>query len=103
MNWSYRLGWLFFRSIYSTYFRWRVYHPERVPLEGPVILAANHASFIDPPLVGAGIRRMVNFLARDTLFDVPIVGAVLRSWKVVPVDRDGGGGGRVEGHPRSAS
>jgi 1-acyl-sn-glycerol-3-phosphate acyltransferase len=92
MNWSYRLGWLFFRTAFSTYFRWQVHHPEHVPAEGPVILAANHASFIDPPLVGAGIRRMVNFLARDTLFDVPVVGAVLRSWKVVPVDRDGGGG-----------
>jgi 1-acyl-sn-glycerol-3-phosphate acyltransferase len=92
MNWSYRLGWLFFRAVFVLYFRWRAHHPERVPSEGPVILAANHASFIDPPLVGAGLRRMVNYLARDTLFDVPLVGAVLRSWKVVPVDRDGGGG-----------
>jgi 1-acyl-sn-glycerol-3-phosphate acyltransferase len=63
-----------------------------VPREGPVILASNHASFLDPPLVGSGLRRMVNYLARDTLFDAPLVGAVLRSWKVVPVDRDGGGG-----------
>jgi 1-acyl-sn-glycerol-3-phosphate acyltransferase len=43
-------------------------------------------------LVGSGIRRMVNFLARDTLFEIPVVSAVLRSWKVVPVDREGGGG-----------
>jgi 1-acyl-sn-glycerol-3-phosphate acyltransferase len=35
---------------------------------------------------------MVNYLARNTLFDVPILAAMLRSWKVVPVDRDGGGG-----------
>ncbi len=92
MHWSYRLGWLFFRGLYATYFRWRVVDPQNVPTEGPVILASNHASFIDPPLVGAGIRRMVNFLARDTLFDIPVVGAMLRSWKVVPVDREGGGG-----------
>ncbi len=92
MHWSYRLGWLFFRGLYATYFRWRVVDPQNVPTNGPVILASNHASFIDPPLVGAGIRRMVNFLARDTLFDLPVVGALLRSWKVVPVDREGGGG-----------
>jgi 1-acyl-sn-glycerol-3-phosphate acyltransferase len=92
MNFSYRIGWCFFRLVYSTYFRWRVFNPGRVPKEGPVILASNHASFIDPPLVGAGLDRAVNYLARKTLFDVPILAALLRSWKVVPVDREGGGG-----------
>lgn len=92
MNWSYRLGWIFFRAAFATWFRARFLHASRVPKDGSVILAANHASFIDPPLVGAGLSRMVNYLARDTLFDVPGLGAVLRSWKVVPVDREGGGG-----------
>ncbi len=92
MNPSYRIGWHAFRFIYATYFRWRVYHPERVPSGGSVILASNHASFIDPPLVGAGLQRAVNYLARNTLFDVPVVGSLLRSWTVVPVDREGGGG-----------
>lgn len=92
MNFSYRLGWLFFRAVFKIYFRWRVYNPERVPLQGGVILAANHASYIDPPLVGAGVPRMINFLARETLFHVPVLAAILRSWKVVPVDRDAGTG-----------
>jgi len=92
MNWSYRLGWIFFRTLFATYLPTRFHNGERVPARGPVILASNHASFIDPPLVGAGFNRMVNYLARNTLFDVPILAALLRSWKVVPVDRDGGGG-----------
>ncbi|HXJ56601.1 MAG TPA: lysophospholipid acyltransferase family protein [Verrucomicrobiae bacterium] len=92
MNWSYRLGWICFRTLFATYLPCRFYNRERIPAHGPVILASNHASFIDPPLVGAGFNRMVNYLARDTLFDVPILAALLRSWKVVPVDRDGGGG-----------
>lgn len=91
MNPSYFIGWTFFRLIYATYFRWRVFHPERVPLTGPVILAANHASFIDPPLVGCGVRREINYLARESLFRWPGVGALLRSWNAVPVDREGGG------------
>ena len=92
MNWSYWLGSICFRIVYTIYFRYRVIDPGHVPASGPVILASNHASFIDPPLVGAGIPRMVNFLGRDTLFKVPVLGALLRSWKVVPVDRDGAGG-----------
>lgn len=93
MNLSYRLGWLFFRFIYATYFRWKVFNAERVPKEGPVILASNHASFLDPPLVGSGFNRRCNFLARESLFRFWGIGALLRSWQAVPVDRDGGGAG----------
>ena len=91
MNLSYRIAWVGFRAVYATYFRWRVFNPERVPRTGPVILAANHASFIDPPLVGSGLTRDINYLARESLFRFPVVGAILRSWNAVPVDRDGGG------------
>jgi 1-acyl-sn-glycerol-3-phosphate acyltransferase len=91
MNFVYSLGWVSFRLLYATYFRWRVFNSERVPLKGPVILASNHASFLDPPLVGAGLRRGVNYLARDTLFRFPVMGWLLRKWECVPVDREGGG------------
>ena len=91
MNLSYRIGWNVFRAVYVTYFRWRVFNPENVPLQGGVILASNHASFLDPPLVGAGLRRDINYLARESLFRFPVIGALLRSWNSVPVDRDGGG------------
>jgi len=91
MNFVYFLGWCGFRALYATYFRWRVFNAERVPPTGPVILASNHASFLDPPLVGSGLRRGINYLARESLFRFPGVGWVLRKWNSVPVDRDGGG------------
>jgi 1-acyl-sn-glycerol-3-phosphate acyltransferase len=82
---------LLFRFAFATYFRWRVFNPERVPRTGPVILASNHASILDPPLVGSGLTRGCNYLARETLFRFPGIGALLRSWQAVPVDREGGG------------
>lgn len=91
MNLLYRIGWCFFRALFATYFRWRVCDPGRVPQTGPVILASNHASYLDPPLVGAGLKRDINYLARESLFRFPILGAVLRNVNAVPVDRDGGG------------
>jgi 1-acyl-sn-glycerol-3-phosphate acyltransferase len=92
MGVTYWIGWTLCRCIYATYFRWKVYHPERVPVSGPVILAANHASFLDPPLVGSGLPRAINYLARVTLYKYPGLGAILLSVNAVPVDREGGGG-----------
>jgi 1-acyl-sn-glycerol-3-phosphate acyltransferase len=92
MTLNYRIGWTFFRLAFATYFRWRVYHPERVPAQGPVILASNHASFLDPPLIGSGVTRPLHYLARATLFRVPVVGGLLRSVNSVPVERDRGQG-----------
>ncbi len=92
MNLSYFIGWSLFRLMYSTFFHWRVYNAERVPISGPVILASNHASFLDPPLIGSGLKRPINYLGRESLFRLPGVGALLRSWQAVPVDRDGGTG-----------
>ena len=92
MTFAYRCGWSCFRFLFRFYFGWRIFNPERVPLTGSVILAPNHASYIDPPLIGATLHRQISFLARDTIFHVPILAGILRSWEVVPVDRDGGTG-----------
>lgn len=91
MSFCYRAGWILFRGIFWLYFRWRIYGSENVPREGPVILAANHCSFLDPPLIGSALPRPINYLARESLFRFPLIGALLRAWNGVPVDRDGGG------------
>ena len=87
----YLIGWYAFRFVFRVYFRRRVYNPERVPRTGPVILASNHLSYLDPPFIGSCLKREINYLAREDLFRFPVVGWVLRSWNSVPVDRDGGG------------
>ena len=87
----YFIGWSLSRLVFASFFRWRVHHPERVPASGPLILASNHASYLDPPLVGGGTTRPLNYLARESLFRFPVGGAILRGVNAVPVDRDGGG------------
>jgi 1-acyl-sn-glycerol-3-phosphate acyltransferase len=79
-----------FRAFFRLYFRYRYYHTDRIPEQGAAILASNHASFADPPLVGCPLARRIDFLARKTLFRFPIFGACLHKVGAVPVDRDGG-------------
>lgn len=56
-------------------------------------MASNHASFLDPPLVGSSLKRDLHYLARASLFRVPLLGAILRAVNAVPVDREGGAAG----------
>lgn len=90
MNLIYWVGWSFFRVTYAVYLRYRSFDSQRVPKTGPVILASNHASILDPPLVGIGLHRVTTFLARDTLFK-GAVGWLFRHWHAIPIDREGSG------------
>ncbi len=87
----YWLAWSAARMLFRNLFRCRVYHPERVPLTGPVILAANHESYFDPLFVGSSLPRSINYLAREDLFSNRLSGSFLRGLNSVPVDRGGGG------------
>ena len=71
-------------------FKLRVLHRSRVPSRGAAILAVNHQSYLDPVLVGASVRRRCCFLARDSLFRVPVVGFLLRRLDALPLERERG-------------
>jgi len=72
--------------------RMKVYGVQNIPKTGGIIIASNHASYIDPPAVGASSRRvrMTHFMARDTLFRKPLMDAFLRRVGVIPLDREKG-------------
>jgi 1-acyl-sn-glycerol-3-phosphate acyltransferase len=72
------------------FFRLRVVHRERMINHGPVILASNHESYLDPPLVGSVADRAIFFLARKTLLAGPFFGWLLPKLNVIPVDQEGG-------------
>jgi 1-acyl-sn-glycerol-3-phosphate acyltransferase len=54
---------------------------------GPIIIAANHVSYLDPIIVGISVKRPINFIAKKEVFDVPILGYILRKLGVIPVDK----------------
>jgi 1-acyl-sn-glycerol-3-phosphate acyltransferase len=73
-------------------FRFRATGLERVPREGSLLLAANHRSYLDPPLVGAALTRQVHFLAKAELFRVPLLGGLIQRLNAHPVERAGSDG-----------
>jgi 1-acyl-sn-glycerol-3-phosphate acyltransferase len=55
---------------------------------GGGLVLANHQSFLDPLLIGLPLQRPISYLARDTLFRVPVIGWILRNTYVMPINRE---------------
>lgn len=86
-------SWVFYvcRFLCAVVFRlgWRrtVIGHENIPLSGGVIIAPNHAHAIDPPLAGSAMRRPLFFMAKKELFDVPVLGALIKRTNAFPIRR----------------
>jgi 1-acyl-sn-glycerol-3-phosphate acyltransferase len=87
MTFWYLLGYSLSKAIAKTFFNYRVIGAENMIEEGPCIIAANHCSYLDPPLVGVACKRAIHYLARKSLLDVPILGPILPQLNVIPVDQ----------------
>jgi len=64
---------------------------QNIPRTGPVLLIANHQSFLDPTSIGLASPRHLRFLARKTLFDNRFFGWLIGSLNAVPIDQEGVG------------
>jgi 1-acyl-sn-glycerol-3-phosphate acyltransferase len=86
----YRAGHMLCTAVAELAFRLKIHGRENLIEEGPAILASNHASYLDPPLVGVACRKEIFYLARKSLFEKPVLGPVLARVNCIPIDRDRG-------------
>lgn len=78
------------RQIYEMFFRGEVAGTEHLPRSGPFLIASNHASHLDPPIVGSRVPAQMAFFARKTLWKPGFASWWLDKVGTIPVDRDGG-------------
>jgi len=88
--------WLFYlvravlRIGFRLFFRAEYHGAHHVPASGGCIIAGNHVSYLDPPLIGCAARRPLRFVGRDTLFRFRFSSWFFRSIRLVPLDRTRG-------------
>ncbi len=79
--------WSVVSPVLHGYLRGRIYGAKKVPMAGPLIVVANHASYFDPPLLSNCLRRPVSFMAKESLFEVPVLAPAIRAYGAYPVKR----------------
>jgi 1-acyl-sn-glycerol-3-phosphate acyltransferase len=90
------LGYVILRPWLAFFLRGRVRRSRLMP-DGPCVLACNHRSFADPPLVGMFMRRPIAYFARSNLWKSPIIAFFLNAMFGIPVDRDSPGLSSMKG------
>lgn len=78
----------FFRVWFDLYHRTTVEGLENLPPQGPVIVACNHCSYLDPPFVGAHFPWRLHYLAKEELFKNPLFGGAIAALGAIPVPRE---------------
>jgi 1-acyl-sn-glycerol-3-phosphate acyltransferase len=79
--------WSVVSPVLHTYFRGRIEGAEKVPQTGPLVIVSNHASDFDPPLLSNCMRRPVAFMAKEELFQVPVLKQAITLYGAYPVKR----------------
>ena len=93
---SYRTTNLTLGTFLRMMFRPRYLGRDKIPVDGPLIIAANHLSHIDPAFIMTATKRPVSYLSKKEHFDSTIRRLVFKQVGVIPIDRDEGGSEALE-------
>jgi len=83
----YRIGQVLSRILFTLFWRLKIDGHENIPKTGAFILASNHLSNADPPLLGSSICRPIYYFAKEELFRIPILGWLIAQMNAFPVKR----------------
>ncbi len=89
---GYNILWLLARGFFSL----KTYGRNNFPQKGKVIIAPNHMSYFDPPIVGVAVRREIYSLGKKELFRISLFGKILKAINVLPIKRGGASGGSLK-------
>ena len=92
----YKILKVIFRFTFNLLFSPKVIGAENVPKEGAMIMAANHMSNWDPPILGTYLPRIVGYMAKEELFKPAIAGAIIKSLNAFPVKRGASDRGAIK-------
>ena len=87
MRLVYRFGHHLFRAGGVSLFDLKLIHGEKLVEDGPMLVASNHVSYLDPPMIGCLYRKEIYYLARKSLFVGPAKW-FYENWNSIPVDQD---------------
>ena len=94
-NWLWLTIRFFLTPFFKVWLRYEVRGLEKIPASGGALLLLNHQSHLDPLLVQSGMSRPVSWLARDSLFHIPVIGWILKGTYVLPIDRESAGASSI--------
>ena len=77
-----------FKILFTIFLRLKVEGTENIPKDGPLVIASNHLSLLDPPVLGTAATRKGHFMAKEELF-VPVLGTIYKILGAFPVRRGG--------------
>ncbi|MFQ6031626.1 MAG: lysophospholipid acyltransferase family protein [Candidatus Zixiibacteriota bacterium] len=87
MRTHYFLGWLLINLLLRFFWRFRKKGAELIPKKGGVIIASNHAAYVDPPFLGAASTRELYYFAKSELFNNRLFGWLIRKYNAFPITR----------------
>ena len=89
-NWVYKTARVLALLTIKPVFRLRVEGSENIPREGPVLIASNHLSTLDPIVIAYGVPRPVSFVAKAELFRMPVLSWLIPRLYAIPLERGRG-------------